>query len=128
MDGIGEFIGRYVLQQVADGASLQRPLDQFLFLEAGQGDDLDLGTHFPEGAGGSGAVHLRHHKVHQYNVRSHLFAQTQRLLTVVCFSYEMQAWSDPKDSRQSPPHHAVVVHDHHSDCIMPAHRPGFLSR
>ncbi len=116
-DGIGQFVGRDVLQQVADSACLQGSLHQFLLLEAGQGDDLDLRAALPDGAGGRGAVHPGHHQVHQHHVGLDLFAQAHGLLAAVGFCDQFQVIEGQQKSPQPAAYHGVVVHKHNANRI-----------
>jgi hypothetical protein len=44
-------------------------MDQLIFLEAGQGNDLNPGIFLPDHLGSGRAVHLRHNHIHQDDVR-----------------------------------------------------------
>ena len=79
-DGARELVGRHVLQQVAEGAGLERALDQVVLLVAGEGDHLDLGARLLDAAGRLGAVHLRHDEVHEH----HIWSQGDALADSVC--------------------------------------------
>jgi hypothetical protein len=79
-DRRGQVVRRDILELIADGARLQRPLHQLLVPKARQREDPHRGEALPDGAGRRHPVHDRHLEVHQHHVGLELGTALQRLL------------------------------------------------
>jgi hypothetical protein len=72
---------------------------------------------FPDGSGGSRAVHLGHDQVHQDHVWPDLLTHLQGFMAIAGFSYQLQARPDPQNGCQPSANHAMVIDNHDSDRI-----------
>ncbi len=111
LDGSLQLVGAYILQQVADGACLEGLVHQVFLLEAGQGDDLDLGPALTDLADGGRPVHHRHDQVHQDHVGRRVFAPVQRIQPILGLPNKLQIVHDQDERRQPLADHGMVVDD-----------------
>ena len=120
-DGLGEGLGGDVLEEIADGAGLQGTLDQVLFLETGEGDDLNFGILPADGLGHDGSVHVRHHHVHEDNIGLEFCAELDGMSTAAGLPHEFQVIKSGQEEPQSLAEHGVVIYQHDTDSICSGH-------
>ncbi len=111
-DGLGQFVGRHVLQQVADGSCLQCILDQRFFCETGQGKHLYAGEALSNDTCGRHAIHIRHGQIHKHDVRQEARAQLNGFVAAGCFAGQFQVVGNLQEGRQTAPYHCMIIDEH----------------
>ncbi len=114
-DGVRQFVGGDVLEQVADGAGFESPLHEIVFFEAGKGDHLYVGMTLADGADGGGAVDVRHDQVHEDHVGLNAFAFDDGLVAVAGFTDKFQVIIGEQEGGEAAAYHGMVIHQHHAN-------------
>jgi hypothetical protein len=86
-----------------------------MLAKAGQGDHLNMRELLANRARGGGAVHTRHHQIHQHDIRLHLLAQAQRLLAVARLADQLKVVEDLQESREPAANDGMVVDNQHTN-------------
>ena len=121
-DGAGQLVRGDVLEQVAQGAGLERSLHQVVLLVAGEGDDLDVGAGLLDAAGGLGAVHVRHDEVHEDHVRPEDEAPLHCFGAAGGLAHVLEVVEREEERGKAAPDDGMIVDEHDPDGL----RLGYL--
>src|SRR3990170_236526 len=114
-NGLGQLVGRHVLEQITDGSGLERALDQDLFREARQRNHLDRFGLVADEARRGGPIHVRHDHIHQNYIRLELDTELNGCLPTGGFPRQFQVIEDLEEGRQPTADHRMIVNDQDAD-------------
>src|SRR5919202_3696591 len=113
-----QLVGTDVLEQVADGAGLQRPLHDLVRMKAGQGYDLHIRIVLPDVLRGRRTVHSGHHQIHQHHIRLYLPAQLHCFSAAAGFACQQQVTKGQQKRGQPAADDRVIVDHQHADRLL----------
>src|SRR5581483_11764329 len=111
-NGVRDLFRRGVLQEIADGAGLQRREYVLLGGVAGQHDDLGTRMALGNLARRLDSAHPGHLQVHERDVRPQSRHEPHGLLAIPRLADDLDARLPVQQGTYALPHHGVVVHEH----------------
>ena len=116
-NGLRQPLWLHVLHQVARSACPHRREDLLVVREAGEDDDPALRAELADTCRRLNTVRLRHHEVHEHDVRARSPHLPHRFLPVSCFRQDFDVRLRLQESHQAVPDDRVVVHDQHPNAL-----------
>jgi hypothetical protein len=110
-----ELVRLRVLEQVADGAGVERLQDALPVRERREDDDGGFCRLAEEPTGRLDAVEARHLEIHQHDVGFSLSRDAHSLVAVGGDADYLDAVGRPQEVLEPSPHHGVVVRQQHAD-------------